>query len=288
MSMNEREITMGVIDTRKSLRRFIEKCKNKTMFESTSRLQKEVLCDPILHPFSKWGADEVHDLLMSYGLFHADQWRKVEKSLESWDKEQLFSKIEKELGRLRKKWNGPDVPVYLYPIHESFIGERENKGGVAFQEAVYLFYGQPKNLKDDWRSILAHEYHHACRLTEKKVDLEKVSLLESVIIEGLAEYAVYDTYGARYTAPWVNQLKEEELLRIWKEKFVPELNLRGQQKHREYLYGNRMSKLPRWIGYQLGYKIIESYHASHPKATLQSMTKMDADDLLLGTKFNQL
>ena len=112
-------------------------------------------------------------------------------------------------------------------------------------------------MKDDWRSILAHEYHHACRLTQKKVDLEKVSLLESVVIEGLAEYAVYDTYGKRYTAPWVNQRNEKELMDIWKEKFVPELNLRGQQKHREYLYGDRRSKLPRWIGYQLGYKIVE-------------------------------
>ncbi|MCA0971475.1 DUF2268 domain-containing protein [Halobacillus litoralis] len=266
------------------MKEFIEKCR-KSPFQSTNKLQRDILCDPSRHPFSDRSSDELHDLLMMYGLFHSDQWRKTEKLLEEWETKKLFKQIHKEYIRLQKEWEGPDAPLYLYPIHQSFMGERDNRGGVAFQEGFYLFYSKPGK-EGDWRSILAHEYHHVCRLNEKKVHLDKVPLKESVIIEGLAEYAVFDQYGPDYTADWVDHHTDEELSSIWEKRFKPELELSGQVNHGDYLYGNKRKKLPKWIGYELGYRIVKSYHDRHPDETIRSMTKRNAEQIIKGSSFS--
>lgn len=275
---------MPVIDTRKPLRLFIEACK-KSPFRSMTKKQREILCDPDRHPFTDKSSENIHDFMMVYGLFHADQWRKVEKLLEEWEKEGLYKKVDKEFRHLLKEWGGPDVPIYVYPIHQAFMGERENKGGVAFKEACYLFYDAPER-KDDWRSILAHEYHHVCRLNKQKVDVEVVPLMESVVIEGMAEYAVYNRYGENYTANWVNKHKEKELKTIWKKHFVPNLKLEGQENHTDFLYGNRKKRLPQWIGYELGYRIVKSYHEAHPEESIKTMTEKKAKEIIRGSAFS--
>ncbi|WP_079478135.1 DUF2268 domain-containing protein [Halobacillus salinus] len=275
---------MPVIDTRKPLRLFIEKCK-QSRFSSSTRLQKEVLCDPSAHPFSDKSSEEIQEFMMVYGLFHGDQWKRVEKLLKDWEKEEFYKKVNKEFRRLRKEWNGPDVPLYVYPIHQAFMGERENKGGVAFKEGCYLFYDRPEK-KEDWRSILAHEYHHVCRLRAQRVDVETVPLMESVVLEGMAEYAVYDQYGEDYTADWVNHHKEEDLKKIWEKHFLPNLKLKGQENHTDYLYGNRRKRLPQWIGYEMGYRIVKSYHEAHPNEKIGTMTKRSAKEIIKGSAFS--
>ncbi|WP_226579791.1 DUF2268 domain-containing protein [Halobacillus litoralis] len=269
------------------LNEFIKESRKKRLFQSSYDLQKEILCQTSDHPLKELSKDDIHSLLLSYGLFKPEAWRRAQELVTQWKIEGLFQKIDQEYQRLKREWQGPEVPLYVYPFNEGGLfhrREHENKGGVAFKEAIYLFYGKPVK-KDDWKAVLAHEYNHVCRLTEKGINLNHVSLLESLVIEGLGEYAVYTLYGGAYTAPWTKQYKDEKLEELWKSKFRPSLKNRGQKNHLDFLYGSNRKGLPKWSGYQLGYKIIESYHNAHPEESLRTMLKKDGKTLLNGSSF---
>ncbi|MGP4074952.1 DUF2268 domain-containing protein [Halobacillus sp. K22] len=279
---------MGIIDTSRAVGAFNEKCKRKSPLQSPYIVQRETMCQPAQHPFEGLTEEEIQYILLSYGLFKPDAWRRACKLVKKWKEDGLYGKLEKEYHHLKKIWKGPDVPVYLYPFQEgsSFLrGDKKNKGGVAFKEGLYLFYGEPKR-EDDWKAVLAHEYNHVCRLTEKNVDMEHVTLLESLVIEGLGEYAVCEVYGKDYTSPWTTLYSEKRLNQLWRDKFILNLSTEERERHMDFLYGNKKRGLPRWAGYQIGYKIIESYHEAHPEQSLQKMMKLEAEDLINGSSFS--
>ncbi|MGP4069490.1 DUF2268 domain-containing protein [Halobacillus sp. B29] len=278
---------MGIVDTSRALGAFNEKCKRKAPFQSPYIVQRETICQPAQHPFDGLQEEEIQYLLLTYGLFNPDAWRRAGKLVKKWKEGGLYEKLEKEYLYLKKMWNGPEVPVYLYPFQEggSFLREsKENKGGVAFKEGLYLFYGDPVK-EEDWKAVLAHEYNHVCRLTEKNVDMEHVTLLETLVIEGLGEYAVKEVYGKDYISPWTNQYTDKQLSKLWIDKFRGNLSNRERESQMDFLYGNKKRGLPRWSGYQIGYKIIESYHKAHPDQNLPRMMKLEADDLVKGSSF---
>ena len=48
--------------------------------------------------------------------------------------------------------------------------------------------------KQELQALFAHEYNHVCRIHILKT-LDEMTLLDSLILEGLAEDAVKDLYG---------------------------------------------------------------------------------------------
>ena len=80
--------------------------------------------------------------------------------------------------------------------------------------------------KEEIKALLAHEYNHVCRLDYLNQAPSKISLMDSLIIEGLGEYAVKDLYGEKWLAPWINLYSFEEALAIWKNYFIPSLNVK--------------------------------------------------------------
>ncbi|WP_281658155.1 DUF2268 domain-containing putative Zn-dependent protease [Halobacillus sp. Cin3] len=274
---------MGVVPTAESVERF---CKAAAKSRAdANEIQRNMLCRAEDHPFPEFTEKEIQRLLHFYGLFKPENYQRAEMLVKEWKEHQLYSRLEKEFKRLKKMWRGPDVPVYLYPFQETggLFGKR-GRGGAAFKEALYIFYGAPSE-KDDWKAVLAHEYNHVCRLHQGSYSLNKVTLLDSLIIEGLGEYAVLQLYGEEYTAPWTQRYSDRHLKQIWKKKYLPSIYLRGQEKHMDYLYGSQRQGLPKWAGYQLGYRMVESYHRSHPEETMLSLLQKSAAEIYHGSLF---
>ena len=63
--------------------------------------------------------------------------------------------------------------------------------------------------------LLAHEYHHICRLHQIETKETEYTLLDTMIMEGLAEQAVTERYTEN-NAPWTAYLSKEEAVYYWK------------------------------------------------------------------------
>ena len=62
--------------------------------------------------------------------------------------------------------------------------------------------------------MLIHEYHHVCRLHHLKKDQKEYTLLDTMIMEGLAERTVGKYLGTKYLANWTKLYQEDKTTRI--------------------------------------------------------------------------
>jgi uncharacterized protein YjaZ len=171
------------------------------------------------------------------------------------------------------KWNGPNIPIFLFPVAQTgsfFIREKKSKAGVSFPDKMFLFLSDYGDMKDI-EALLVHEYHHICRMHMIDKKIEDYTLLDSLIIEGLAEYAVLKHCGRNYLATWCHMYSEKDLENFWNKYLKDELGKRKNERgHDERLYGGR--GFPKLLGYAVGYNIIKNYYKDHIYSTKLSFT----------------
>ncbi|MDI5790224.1 DUF2268 domain-containing putative Zn-dependent protease [Bacillus licheniformis] len=63
-----------------------------------------------------------------------------------------------------------------------------SKSGLAFSDKLFCFIG--RSSRSSISAIMTHEYNHVCRLENMPKEEKKMTLLDTIILEGLAEYAV--------------------------------------------------------------------------------------------------
>lgn len=68
---------------------------------------------------------------------------------------------------------------------------------------------------------MTHEYHHVCRLGHLTKEEKDVTLLDTIIMEGLAEYAVYERFGRSQTAEWTTWYTPEQLQALYEKRLRP-------------------------------------------------------------------
>lgn len=83
-------------------------------------------------------------------------------------------------------------------------------------------------------------------------------------MEGMAEWEVKRHLGNRFISKWMKLYSDEILLDWWKSKVKGRKNVKGRQYHIPYIYGGRLG-FPRWLGYGIGYRMIESYMENQKK-----------------------
>ncbi len=231
-----------------------QKLKDSRDFEE---LQRTILCSRLLEHFNGGTPLEIQFELQQQGLFRAHEKINIKKlqDQKTWDI------VQEEYYYLKKQWNGPNIPIYIFPItQEQTI---TNKNGVAYPDALFLFIGELE--REELKALFAHEYNHVCRLHYLNKSLQEVTLLDSIILEGLAECAVEEIYGSKWLAPWLGDYTLQKMLAIWKDDFVPNIHVQGLHNHVEFLYGG---KLPPLIGYCIGYEIVRTYIQKHPSNKL--------------------
>ncbi|WP_338652065.1 DUF2268 domain-containing putative Zn-dependent protease [Lysinibacillus sp. Y5S-8] len=261
---------MAVVPTDKWLDEFVY-ARKSTKKDELHSLQCSILCDHLVELFQDGLSEEIHYSLQQQGLFLPYETVDVEqlKQHNVWDC------VQQEFIYLQKKWNGPTIPIYIFPITQQQT--MTNKNGVAYPQALFLFIGEVET--QELQALFAHEYNHVCRLHNLKKSLDEMTLLDALILEGLAESAVKDLYGEKWLAPWLKKYSATELLVLWKSHFLQNLQVEGVEKHLPFLYGG---ELPPWIGYCIGYKIVQSYSK---KYSSRHLLFTSSKDILAGSDF---
>ncbi|WP_066317311.1 DUF2268 domain-containing protein [Bacillus sp. FJAT-29814] len=221
-----------------------------------------------LRPYFKSRKEvDIYHELSKFGMYRPSWQSKkyLDKMLEG----DVWKKVEQLFYKYKEKWSGPDIPVFLFPM-ERKAGlftrkEDRRKAGVSYPDKMFLFlshYDDPKEVE----ALLVHEYHHVCRLRALNKKMEDYTLLDSIIIEGLAEYAVLKHCGANYLANWCNMYSEREHEIFWERFLKPHLAKKKNERiHDELLYGG--GRYPELLGYSAGYNIIEKFYEKHRYST---------------------
>ena len=189
----------------------------------------------ILSFLYRWGLDRP-------GVFLGNRLREM-KEAGYWETVETFYR------RYKKSWNGPSVPIFLFPIRSPWsLGG--GKSGFTFPDKMFLFL-PPSLGEKELEALFIHEYHHACRLNALEKPIEKHTLLDSIIMEGLAEFAVERSLGLEYVEKWTKRYRDRELAAAFVRLFRPNLFLPfGHPLHGKLLTGK--NSVRPYLGYAVG------------------------------------
>lgn len=269
---------MGVINTREMIHSFIKQRKQKPKVEYIN-VQREQLCEPIIEKLQSFDPMSLHQYLLEQGLFFPDS--DVEGDLIALENMNVWEVIGDQYEKLQKLWNGVKTDIFIFPVERGnpvIMKELNGKMGISFPKVIILFLSKELT-RNQIRSLFTHEYHHVCRLDFLKKSIHEVNLLDSIIIEGMAEVAVEYYHDRQMLAPWVYMYTKKQLEPYWK-RIVPYLEVRGKENHDPILYGNYRNGFPKWYGYCLGYHIVNSYLEENQTVTMKQLLRTKSSEIL--------
>lgn len=277
---------MPVIQTENWLYKFVDLCEEQSG-RGAAYKQSEIICGPLVKLFPNVNLEVIHYELQRNGLFQPNEWRTIKNIVKRMEKQKIWDVVKQEYKRLRKLWNGPKVSIYIFPIKNGSAKSGEElpkKNGVAYREALFLFLSGDLT-SEEIKALFAHEYNHVCRLDYLSLAPDRIPLKDSLIIEGLGEYAVKELYGEKWLAPWINLYSLEQSREIWIKYFLPSLNITGVKNHQLYLYGKARSRFPKWIGYHIGYQMVSSFQENRGPFYHNELYVKSADEIIAGSNF---
>jgi uncharacterized protein YjaZ len=214
------------------------------------------MCEKLEPYFKGVTAREIYQYLQSFGMYRP--YKNGRKVIEKLQKKKAWTFIEHQYNKLQKTWSGPKTNVFIFPsdsFNRQIQRDFNGKSGLAFQDKIFLFLSED-NDEIEMKALFTHEYNHVCRLALSKKPEEQYTLLDSVIMEGLAESAVKELVGERYVASWTTYYKEEQLKNIWQNIIKPNLHIpKTDHRHRKILYGRNF--YPKMSGYCVGYFLVQ-------------------------------
>lgn len=217
------------------------------------------LCEKLKKHFTGVSASEIYRYLTMHGMYEHPLKNGVEL-IQRLKKNNIWKIIEKEEEKLRKQWDGPKIPIYIFPSDPYNQELRKNfngKAGLAFSDKLFLFVSE-NNSKNEIKALLTHEYNHICRLNQFEKKEEDYVLLDTIILEGLAENAVFEHFSDKYTADWTSYYSDTELEDMWSRLILPNCHLsKYHRKHHVLLYG--IGFYPKMVGYCVGYYLVHRF-----------------------------
>nr|WP_106779585.1 DUF2268 domain-containing putative Zn-dependent protease [Lysinibacillus timonensis] len=277
---------MSVEHTKCLLEKLVE-VSNSSFDESSLFIQQELFYHYLRSYFPNVPREELHYELLSNGLFDPVEVIELENTLKQLEDRNVWKIAQDEYDRLKKSWNGVEVPIFIFPLTKQrpmIDGIVMNKNAASYKGVIFLFVS-PELGDTELKAMLAHEYHHCCRLDYLNIDFEHIPLKESLIIEGMAECMVEALYGGEWQSPWNSRYSNEELQKIWKSEFVTSLEVKGVGNHLPYLYGDGTDKFPHWIGYCLGYSIVKSFLLRNGPIKQETLLRISSEEIILQSNF---
>ncbi|KEK24828.1 DUF2268 domain-containing protein [Bacillus gaemokensis] len=203
-----------------------------------------------------------------------------EKEIRQLEEKQIWEELAAEYEELKKWLRGPDVPIFILlsdSYNRTVREEYNGKAGLTMRHVIFLFICGSNSI-EELKALLTHEYHHICRLHQIEKNERDYTLLDTMIMEGLAEQAVYERHTEMECAPWTSYFSKEEALHYWDKSVKDRINLkRGTREHDLLLNG--LHSYPKMLGYGIGFHIVKDCVEGKKDNTL-SLLSMDAIQIL--------
>ncbi|GGK09253.1 hypothetical protein GCM10007063_34630 [Lentibacillus kapialis] len=192
--------------------------------------------------------------------------------------------IKKELELLQKQFpSNRSIQFELFILDENDDFVKKKLGGVsAFTDwdSRMCFAVLPENnIRTTLKSVITHEYHHHWRISALDMDEESQTLLDRLILEGLAEHFVRIKLGDVYLGPYKDALTEYQAKALWESTYKEHLFDKGQITDL-YMFGNEEEGLPFWGGYSLGYYLVKWYLERNEDISIEELTLLPSDKFI--------
>lgn len=139
-----------------------------------------------------------------------------------------------------------------------FVGQTVTPRGTAF-DTLHIYISADlgwdrRDLEAKLPYVLAHEWHHAARLTARQFGS---TLWEVLVSEGLADHFAHGL--TPYEAPWCHAVPDEDVPG-WEALARAHGNV--AYSHPDWFFGEDR-RMPPWLGYTLGYAVVGRYLVAH-------------------------
>ncbi|MRH43448.1 Zn-dependent protease [Aquibacillus halophilus] len=216
------------------------------------------ICEKLEVLFDDVQASEIYNYLTLHGMYFP--LRNGKEQVTKLQENKVWRIVANEEQRLKKMWEGPTIPTFIFPSdinNLNLMQDFNGKSGIAFKDKLFLFLSED-NSEKEVKAMFTHEYNHVCRLSKfKKTEVDYV-LLDTIILEGLAENAVRERFTEEFVADWTAYYSPDELETMWINLLQPNRNiLKTDRKHQDILFGLR--HYPKMAGYCVGYYLVKKY-----------------------------
>lgn len=171
-----------------------------------------------------------------------------------------------------------EFELFILDDQDHFV--RQKLGGVSaytdWNGGIFFAVLPDSQVHANLKSVITHEYHHYWRMHTLASTEENQTLLDRLILEGLAEHFVEIRLGEDYLGPYKDALTEQQALFLWKTIYRPNRYESGD-KTDGYMFGNKDKSIPFWAGYAIGYYLVKWYLEKNPRSTIEAMTSLPSD-----------
>ncbi|PLT30384.1 DUF2268 domain-containing protein [Peribacillus deserti] len=229
------------------------------------------ICRKIKKLFQEDSEQRVYNYLARNGMYKYNA--RIQNDFAKLLENKVWDKVEGFFKRYKKLWDGPNIPIFIFPHGSAgfFHSNKGNKSGLAFKDKMFLFY-TPGLSDRELEAVFVHEYHHVCRLNFLKKEINDYTLLDSIILEGLAEHAVLKNVGVSFLAEWTRFYSSDAALKLGTKYIKPHLQLRkNDDLHDQLLYG--LGRFPKMIGYSCGFHAVTKRKKNKYISEIATLTK---------------
>jgi len=196
------------------------------------------------------------------------------------------------LEKISRVLPGPNTTIYLHAIDPKYKQYLPNSYKELNPGIMAHTFGSGKILVlidptvSNWikviPKVIAHEYHHSV-WTSRNFKTKNFSLIEYLIFEGRADSFAELLYPD-IKVPWTNMFGSEKERSVWYEmKYF--LKSRNEHVNMRMVVGD--NDIPFGSAYTIGYRIMLEFLKNNPEVTLSEWTDMEAEEILLKSKYEE-
>jgi uncharacterized protein YjaZ len=250
---------------------------NTTEWLKTTSNQYEI-CEKLTPYFAKMNAHDISSYLHSFGMYKRSP--ATQDWIDAIKDKRILTFIKDEEKKLKSEWNGPNVPIFVFPVdvnNRKIEVEYRGRSGLAFHDKLFLFISKDVK-KEDIKSLLTHEYHHVCRLAAITKPEKDFTIIDTIIMEGLAENAVREKLGDEAVAEWTKLYHSDQCDRFLERMILPQKKVTRQNpKFTQVMFGTGF--YPKMLGYAVGYDLVKKYMEKTKKKT-KELLGVKAEDFI--------
>lgn len=230
------------------------------------------ICERLLPSFEKGtSAKELYRYLSGFGMYKPS--RSSMEALQWLKEEDIWKGVQHLYQKYQRRWRGPDIEIFIFPKDNSSFFRKnygENKSGVSFPDKMFLFVS-PLEEQKELEALFIHEFHHICRIRVQQKNVRNYTLLDSIVLEGTAEFTAEQICGKKYRAEWCNLYSAEVIEEYWHSFIRKNLTInKNHRLHDAILFGR--NRFPKLIGYAAGYHLVSKYYHDHSYSEKSSLS----------------
>ncbi|SHM71305.1 DUF2268 domain-containing protein [Gracilibacillus kekensis] len=228
------------------------------------KIHLSAICEPLSSFFPEVTPGNIQDHLLRHGLFSPVTSATF---INEWLNKDYYSTVNNLYQRCKRAWEGPSTNIFILPSNEDIRELKawfNSNAGLSYPDKLFLFLSSTASTKEI-AALFIHEYSHTCRLHHFPKEEFNYTLLDAVILEGIAEWLVRKKIGKSYGNKRIEYLSDEALSELWERWIKPHQKIkRMNYKHDLLMYGSK--GIPKNIGYIIGYNIVLRYMEKNKKS----------------------